>query len=157
HRRPGARPIHARTDPDGRGVCGLQSSGARRRGGRCCRAAFLPSFVMMLAVLPVLDHVRKLVWTKAAMRGIGPAVIGMLGVSLVRMAPHALPDVFAAATLIATVIALMVWRLGTIKAMVVGSLLGVLRNRLSSLRAVRVVLCIEGAGAVTHRARWNRL
>src|SRR5436853_283963 len=37
HRRPGARPIHARTDPDGRGVCGLQSSGDRRRGGRCRR------------------------------------------------------------------------------------------------------------------------
>src|SRR5207245_5177979 len=68
-------------------------------------AAFLRSFVMMLSVLPVLDHVRKLVWTKAAMRGIGPAVIGVLGVSLVRMAPHALPDVLAAVTLIATVIA----------------------------------------------------
>src|SRR5213593_3275377 len=103
-------------------------------------AAFLPSFVMMLAVLPVLDHVRKLVWTKAAMRGIGPAVIGMLGVSLVRMAPHALPDVFAAATLIATVIALMVWRVGTVKAMLLGSLLGVLRSRLSSLRAAKGVL-----------------
>src|SRR2546422_652641 len=107
-----------------------------RRGG----APFLPSFVMMLAVLPVLDHVRKLVWTKAAMRGIGPAVIGMLGVSLVRMAPHALPDVLAAVTLIATVIALMVWRVGTVKAMLLGSLLGVLRSRLSSLRAVKGVL-----------------
>src|SRR6059036_2936803 len=81
-------------------VAGIAGAGAG------AAAAFLPSFVMMLAVLPVLDHVRKLVWTKAAMRGIGPAVIGMLGVSLVRMAPHALPDVFAAATLIATVIAL---------------------------------------------------
>jgi len=103
-------------------------------------AAFLPSFLMMLAVLPVLDHVRKLVWTKAAMRGIGPAVIGVLGVSLVRMAPHAVPDVFAAATLIATVIALMVWRVGTVKAMVLGSLLGVLRSRLSSLRGLKGVL-----------------
>ncbi|PYM43782.1 MAG: hypothetical protein DME12_02585 [Candidatus Rokuibacteriota bacterium] len=67
-------------------------------------------------------------------------MIGMLGVSLVRMAPHALPDVFAAATLIATVIALMVWRVGTVKAMLLGSLLGVLRSRLSSLRAVKGVL-----------------
>src|SRR5213592_2255385 len=115
-------------------VAGLAGAGAG------AAAAFLPSFVMMLAVLPVLDHVRKLVWTKAAMRGIGPAVIGMLGVSLVRMAPHALADVFAAATLLATVIALMVWRIGTVKAMVLGSLLGVLRSRLSSLRAVKGVL-----------------
>ena len=72
--------------------------------------------------------------------GIGPAVIGVLGVSLVRMAPHALPDVLAAVTLIATVTALLVWRVGTVKAMVLGSLLGVLRNRLSSLRPVKVVL-----------------
>ncbi len=115
-------------------VAGLAGAGAG------AAAAFLPSFVMMLAVVPAFDHVRKLVWTKAAMRGIGPAVIGMLGVSLVRMAPHALPDVFAAATLIATVLALMVWRVGTVKAMLLGSLLGVLRSRLSSLRAVKGVL-----------------
>src|SRR5438876_1897863 len=115
-------------------VAGLAGAGAG------AAAAFLPSFVMMLAVLPVLDHLRKLVWTKAAMRGIGPAVMGMLGVSLVRMAPHALPDVLAAVTLIATVTALLVWRVGTVKAMVLGSLLGVLRSRLSSLRAAKGVL-----------------
>src|SRR5207249_11045238 len=44
--------------------------------------AFLPSFVLMLAVLPVFDRVRTLVWMRAAMRGIGPAVIGVLAVSL---------------------------------------------------------------------------
>ena len=115
-------------------VAGLAGAGAG------AAAAFLPSFVMMLAVVPAFDHVRKLVWTKAAMRGIGPAVIGMLGVSLVRMAPHALPDVLAAVTLIATVIALMVWRVGSVKAMLLGSLLGVLRSRLSSLRAVKGAL-----------------
>src|SRR5213594_2458920 len=115
-------------------VAGIAGAGAG------AAAAFLPSFVMMLAVLPVLDHVRKWVWTKAATRGIGPAVIGMLGVSLVRMAPHALPDVLAAVTLMATVIALMVWRVGSVKAMLLGSLLGVLRSRLSSLRAAKGVL-----------------
>src|SRR6266542_5641310 len=57
--------------------------------------AFLPSFVMMLAILPALDRIRKLVWTRAALRGIAPAVIGVLAVSLVRLAPYALPDVLA--------------------------------------------------------------
>src|SRR3989442_7132437 len=36
-----------------------------------------------------------------------------------------------------TVIALMVWRVGTVNAMLLGSLLGVLRSRVSSLRAAK--------------------
>src|SRR5881398_109404 len=39
-------------------------------------AAFLPSFILMLAVLPVLERVRKLAWTRAVMKGMGPAEIG---------------------------------------------------------------------------------
>jgi chromate transporter len=103
-------------------------------------AAFLPSFVMMLAILPVLDRARKLVWTRAAMKAIGPAVIGVLAVSLVRMVPYALPDPFAVATLIATVLVLMVWRIATVKVMFLGAVVGIVRSRLSSLPAVKVVL-----------------
>jgi chromate transporter len=103
-------------------------------------AAFLPSFVLMLALLPVFDRVRALGWARAAMRGIGPAVIGVLAVSLVRLAPHALPDPFAVVLLGATVIALVYWRVGSLKLMLAGSVLGVLRSRLSSLQAVRWVL-----------------
>src|SRR5262249_36638237 len=50
-------------------------------------AAFLPSFVIMLALLPVLDRVRKLAWVRAVMKGMGPAVIGVLVVSLARLTP----------------------------------------------------------------------
>src|SRR2546426_12416900 len=107
---------------------GYKVAGLAGAGGGAA-AAFLPSFVMMLAVVPAFDHVRKLVWTKAAVRGIGPAGIGGLGVSLVRMAPRALPDVFAAAPLIATVIALMGWRGGPGQAMGLGSVCGGLRDR----------------------------
>jgi chromate transporter len=103
-------------------------------------AAFVPSFVLMLAILPAFDRVRKLLWTRAAMRGIGPAVIGILAVSLFQLAPHALPDPFAVATLGATVVALLLWRVGTVKLMIAGSLLGVLRSRLSSLQAVKAAL-----------------
>ena len=35
-------------------------------------AIFLPSFLLMLSILPVLDRVRALAWTRAAMRGIAP-------------------------------------------------------------------------------------
>ena len=35
-------------------------------------ASFLPLFILMLSVLPVFERVRTLVWTRAAMRGVGP-------------------------------------------------------------------------------------
>src|SRR2546426_7830590 len=100
-------------------------------------AAFLPSFILMLAVLPVLDRVRKLAWTKAVMKGMGPAVIGVLAVSLVRLAPHALVDSFAIALLVATVIALSVGRIGAVRLVIAGSVLGVLRSRLLALAKPR--------------------
>jgi chromate transporter len=57
-------------------------------------AIFLPSFIMMLAILPLLQKMKDLQWLRAFMRGAGPAVIGALAVSLMQMAPHAAPDVF---------------------------------------------------------------
>jgi chromate transporter len=102
-------------------------------------AAFLPSFVMMLAILPAFDRARQLRWTRAALRGIAPAVIGVLAISLLRLAPHAAPDLFAAATLIATVVVLMLWRVATIKVMLLGAIVGILRGRLLSLPGSRAL------------------
>ncbi len=96
-------------------------------------AAFLPSFILMLVVLPMLDRIRQLAWTRAVLEGMGPAVIGILAVSLVRIAPHALADSFAVAILIATVIALTLRRIGPFRAMLGGAVLGVLRGRLFGL------------------------
>jgi chromate transporter len=103
-------------------------------------AAFLPSFVMMLTILPAFDRVRKLMWTRAALRGIAPAVIGVLAVSLVRLAPYALPDLVALATLVATVVVLMVWRMATLKIMLLGAVVGIARSRFLSLSGARAVL-----------------
>ena len=103
-------------------------------------AIFLPSFVMMLAMMPVYDRVRTLVWTKAALQGIGPALIGVISISLVPMTPHALPDPFAIAIFIATVIALLTWRIDSLKLMIAGSVFGVLRSRLFSLPGVKQTL-----------------
>lgn len=103
-------------------------------------AAFLPSFVLMVVVLPLLDRVRKLAWIRAAMRGVGPAIIGVLGVSLVQLAPHALPDPFAVAILIATVAVLMIWRVSTLRTMLAGAGLGLLRGRLFPLQGVRAAI-----------------
>jgi chromate transporter len=96
-------------------------------------AIFLPAFMMMLAIMPMFDRVRTLVWTKAALQGIGPALIGVIGVSLVQMAPHAVPDPFAIAMLIATVVALIVWRFSAFKLIIAGAVFGLLRSYWFSL------------------------
>ena len=89
--------------------------------------------MMMLAMMPMFDRVRTLVWTKAALQGIGPALIGVIGVSLVQMATHAVPDPFAIALLIATIIALLVWRFSAFKLIIAGAVFGVLRSYWFSL------------------------
>jgi chromate transporter len=93
-------------------------------------AAFFPSFVIMLAILPVLDRVRQLAWVKSVMKGMGPAVIGVLAVSLVRLAPAAIPDPLALAILIGTVVAAMALRVGAFKVMFGGAVVGVVKDQL---------------------------
>jgi len=100
-------------------------------------AAFLPSFIIMLIILPVLDRVRKLAWMRAVMKGMGPAVIGVLAVSLIRLAPAALPDLFAIVILAATLVALMVLQIGVFKLMLAGAVLGVLRSHLPVIRGFK--------------------
>ena len=91
-------------------------------------AAFLPSFVLMLAMLPVFERVRNLAWAKAVIQGIVPGVIGVMAVALARMTPHAAPDLFAIAALVATVAALLLWRVAPLKLMLAGAALGVVRG-----------------------------
>jgi len=110
-------------------------AGAAVAGG----AAFLPSFVIMLGVLPILDRVRKLAWVRAVMKGMAPAVIGVLAVSLFRLAPAALPDAIAVAILAATLLALVAFRIGAFKLMIAGALLGVLRSSLPAMPGFKAV------------------
>ena len=91
--------------------------------GAC--AIFLPSFILALSILPFLDRVRGLAWVKAAMRGIAPAVVGAIVVTVVQLAPHAAPDVFSTAVLLATVAVLLAWRLPVISLVLTGGLVGI--------------------------------
>ena len=92
-------------------------------------ASFLPSFVLMLALLPAFDRLRNLVWAQAVMQGIVPSVIGVMAVTLVRLAPHAAPDPPAVLALIGTTAALVVWRFAPLKTMTGGAVFGILRDR----------------------------
>jgi chromate transporter len=92
-------------------------------------AIFLPSFVLMLSILPVLDRVRRLAWIKAAMRGISPAVIATLAVTIVQLVPHAVGDAFTGGVLLATVIVMLAWqKLPVLPSIACGGLAGILRG-----------------------------
>jgi chromate transporter len=114
-------------------------------GGAIVAAAaiFLPSFVLMLVLLPVFDRIRNLTWARATMQGIVPGVIGVMTVALVRMTPHAAPDPLAIAALVLAATALILWRVAPLKAVLGGSLLGVLRDRVCELSGVSTVLCVR--------------
>ena len=99
-------------------------------------AIFLPSFMLMLSVMPVLGRLRHLLWIKAAMRGIGAAAIGAIGVSLLQMAPYAAPDAFAVFLLALTVAAMLAWRAGPLPLMLGGACIGA-ASRLNPLRRLK--------------------
>ena len=91
-------------------------------------AIFLPSFVLLLSILPWLERFRALKWMRAAMRGVGPAVVGAIGLSVVHLAPTAAPDAFAGVVLVATIATLLLWKLPVIPAALGGGILGVLAH-----------------------------
>jgi chromate transporter len=101
-------------------------------------AIFLPSFLMMLSVLPLLRKLKDLKWLRAFMRGVGPAVIGALAVSLVQIAPHAAPDIFAWVLLALTIGIILLWNVGPLPVMAGGGVIGLLSrgNVLKSLEAL---------------------
>ena len=93
-------------------------------------AIFLPSFAMMLALLPVFERVRAITWARAALQGMVAGVIGTLGVALTRLAPHAVVDPFAAVLFVGAVTVLLVWRVAPLRMVAGGAILGIVRRRL---------------------------
>lgn len=87
---------------------------------------FLPSFVLILSVMPVLNRFRELTWIKAAMRAIGAAVIGVISVSLMRLAPHAAPDAFSLVLVALTVAGMLTWKWLPLPLILAGAAIGAL-------------------------------
>ena len=93
-------------------------------------AVFLPSFVLMLSVLPMLERMKHVTWIKAALKGVGPAVIGMIASAIVQMTPSAVPDLLTGFLAVGTVAVLLVWRLSPLPLMAAGGAIGLaLRSR----------------------------
>ena len=87
-------------------------------------AIFLPSFVLVLAVVPFFDRIRRVRWMSAALKGLAPAVIGMTTVALAQMLPHAAPDVLTGGLVVATVLAMVARGVGPLPLMAAGAVVG---------------------------------
>jgi chromate transporter len=88
-------------------------------------AIFLPSFVLVLAVLPFFERLRKIGWIGAALKGLSPAVIGMTTVALVQMLPNAVVGVLTALVLVGTVAAMVARGIGPLPLLAAGAVVGV--------------------------------
>lgn len=89
-------------------------------------AIYVPSFALMLSILPVLARFRDILWIKAAMTGIGAAVIGVIAISLLYLTPYAIPDVFTAVLFGLTVLVMLAYSLRPLPLVMAGALAGIL-------------------------------
>ena len=87
-------------------------------------AIFVPSFVLMLSLLPMLEHLERVAWLNAARQGISPAIIGMIAVALLKVLPTAISGLFPGVLALATVGAMVKWRVGPVPLMAVGAAIG---------------------------------
>jgi chromate transport protein ChrA len=87
-------------------------------------AIFFPSFILMLAVLPLLERIERVAWLNAARQGMNSAIIGMIAVTLLRMLPAAIPGLIPGVLALATVVAMIGRRVGPLPLMVVGATVG---------------------------------
>ena len=88
-------------------------------------AMFLPAFILMLSLLPVLERFRHLRWITPAMSGVSAAVIGCLVVTLMQLLPHAAPDTSSRFVLLITALVLCRWRLPPLPLIVAAGLIGI--------------------------------
>ncbi len=88
-------------------------------------AIFLPSFVLLMSILPWLERFRALKWVRAAMRGVSPAVVGAIALTVAHLAPTAAPDMFTSALFVATITCLLLWQMPAVPAAVGGGILGI--------------------------------
>jgi len=89
-------------------------------------AIFVPSFVLMLSLLPLLDHLERVAWLTAARQGISPVIIGMIAVAMLKVLPTAVSGLVPGVLALATVGAMVLWRVGPVPLMAVGAALGAL-------------------------------
>ena len=87
---------------------------------------FLPAFVLVGAVHPLLDRIRANATLAAAMEGLNAAALGLIGASVVALARDAFVDVLTIALGVAAFGLLLLSALGPVRLLIAGALVGFL-------------------------------
>lgn len=75
---------------------------------------YLPSAILMLASTRVLDRIKRSAIIQAALRGVRPAVVGMIAAAAVTVGMTAVPHWASVLIFAATLLALLRWRLDVV-------------------------------------------
>ena len=98
-------------------------------GAVVAAAVFLPSFALVARTIPILQRTRQHPWLQAALRGVNPAVIGVIAVALLKMVPVAMPDLPRAALAVVTVLVMLRWSISPPLLIFAGAVLGLALGR----------------------------
>jgi chromate transporter len=87
---------------------------------------FLPSFLMVPIVAPLIGRLRRSPWTAAALDGVNAAAIGLMVAVGYVLATRAVIDPLTGTLAVAALVALVVFRVNSAWVVVVGAVIGVL-------------------------------
>jgi chromate transporter len=91
-------------------------------------AIFLPSFVMVAAVVPLLPRVRASPWAAGALDGVSAAALGLMAGVAVQLARAGIVDALTAVLAVATLVALMRFKVNTAWLVLAGAAIGALHS-----------------------------
>ena len=97
-------------------------------------AIFIPSFVLLMSILPWLERFRALQWVRAAMRGVSPAVVAAIALTVSHLVPTAAPDLFTGALFVITIASMLLWQVPAVPTAIGGAIVGVLARSQLVLR-----------------------
>jgi chromate transporter len=93
-------------------------------------AIFLPSFVMVMALEPLLRRVRRSAWLAGALDGVTVAALGLMAGVSIDLGRAAIRDVLTGVIAVAALGALLRWRPNPVWPVLAGAVIGVVHGRL---------------------------
>jgi chromate transporter len=94
-------------------------------------AIFLPSFILVAAITPVVPRLRRSPWTSPALDGVNAASLGLMGGVTWQLARAAIVDPVTASVAVAAFVVLVRWKVNSVWLLVGGGVLGVVARLLS--------------------------
>ena len=93
-------------------------------------AIFLPAFVLVTAIEPLIDRLRRSVWLAAVLDGINLGALGLMAAVSLDLGRRVIVDAFTVGLTVVTLVLLVRFRINSVWLIVVGGVLGILMRRI---------------------------